>query len=214
LEANINMLLIVDPMNDLPAAQEEGKRIQKRLGTVGGIRITQLSDKDATWNQIRSELRSGKYDVVHYAGHAYFDPNQRSNSGIYCYGGQILSGNDLAGLERLPALAFFNACQAGRVRGSDPTTEKTVQDQIDQNVGLAEAFLRGGVANYVGTHWKVNDNAAELFATQFYTNLLKGWTTAKAIKDCRNAIMTGKTNQHEFANYIHYGNPTFVLKER
>ena len=44
--------------------------------------------------------------------------------------------------------------------------------RIERAVGLAEAFLRGGVANYVGTYWPVGDAAAEAFAQVFSTELL------------------------------------------
>ena len=55
--------------------------------------------------------------MVHYAGHAEFDESHPEHSGIRCYGSQVLSGADLAGLGNLPALVFFNACESGRVRG-------------------------------------------------------------------------------------------------
>ena len=47
---------------------------------------------------------TGEYDVVHYAGHAYFDEFDRARSGILCSGDEVLSGADLASLSRLPAL--------------------------------------------------------------------------------------------------------------
>jgi len=53
--------------------------------------------------------RSGKYDVIHYAGHAYFDAHLPSRSGILCHGREVLSGAELAGLGNLPGLVFFNA---------------------------------------------------------------------------------------------------------
>ena len=46
---------------------------------------------------------NGTFDVVHYAGHAYFDPQNPSRSGILCAGHEVLSGADLAGIGNLPA---------------------------------------------------------------------------------------------------------------
>ena len=55
-------------------------------------------------------------------------------------------------------------------------------ERLEQNVGLAEAFLRGGVPNYVGTYWPVADNAAEKFAAEFYAALLAAETLGEALR--------------------------------
>ena len=135
----------------------------------------------------------------------------------------ILSGADLAGLQRLPALAFFNACEAGRVRTrrnikDKPRTKKEVRtwrnskkasEWVETNVGLAEAFLRGGVANYIGTYWPVGDASAAEFAMVFYSQLLNGTTIGESIRLGREEI---EESSIDFADYIHYGNPHFRLK--
>jgi CHAT domain-containing protein len=88
----------------------------------------------------------------------------------------VLSGADLAGIGNLTALMFFNACEVARVRkprdATDP--ELAIPKRIKRNVGLAEAFLRGGVANYMGTYWPVGDAPAKRFAEVFYSSLLQG----------------------------------------
>ncbi len=209
LREDIEMLLVVNPTADLPGADAEGKRIKEVLGSISGIRITELNKQQATWNRVRSELRGGKYDVIHYAGHAFFDPNKRSNSGILCHGDRVLSGADLSNLQHLPALAFFNACESGRVRKpGERRGGRSTQDRVDRNVGLAEAFLRGGVANYVGTYWPVGDATAKSFAGDFYTALLQGDRISEAILKARKSIV----GSIDCTDYIHFGNPNFVLK--
>ena len=81
---------------------------------------------------------------------------------------------------------------------------------IDRNIGLAEAFLRGGVANYVGTHWEVSDDAAPAFMEAFYGTLLRRETIGRAVSNGRQAVL--KVKSRDWADYIHYGNPAFVLK--
>jgi CHAT domain-containing protein len=100
--------------------------------------------------------------VVHYAGHAFFDPEHRTRSGILCAGREILSGADLASLSRLPALVFFNACEAARVRRVGDG-EAAATEVARGTVGFAKSFLARGVANGLGTYWPVNDNGAEAF---------------------------------------------------
>lgn len=87
---------------------------------------------------------------------------------------------DLTGLTNLPAVVFFNACEAARVRGSRPVTAKPAKvgktgkeikpasKQIIESSGMAEALMRGGIGNYLSTYWPVNDQAAKTFSETFY----------------------------------------------
>lgn len=56
----------------------------------------------ATVSAIKAAFRSGKYDVVHYAGCAFFDPLNRVRSDILGHGHQVLSSVYLAGLNGCP----------------------------------------------------------------------------------------------------------------
>jgi len=209
----LNMLLVVNPTQDLPGAEKEGARVREILGGEPAVRIDVLQGKNATRPALEKAFRSGKYDVVHYAGHAFFDPRDPGASGILCAGKVVLSGRDLVGLGNLPALVFFNACEAGRVRRA-PTRSTpgapTIRERIDTSVGFAEAFLRGGVANYVGTYWPVGDDPAKLFAERFYKGLMKGESISTALVASRRAVW--ETGSVDWADYIHYGNHNFVLK--
>ncbi|MBI1313318.1 CHAT domain-containing protein [bacterium] len=208
----IEMLLVVDPREDLPGAREEGEMIQMLVTGAGPtatalsadsrINVTVVEGAEATWNRLHSEMKSGKYDVLHYAGHAFFDPRDRARSGIICHGDRVLSGADLAGVGDLPTLAFFNACEAARVRkpGERPSRHESTADvrkdpasKIEKSVSLAEAFLRGGIANYVGTYWPVGDAAAMKFAGVFYQELLDGQTISSAILAGRKTVFDIKS---------------------
>ncbi len=169
--------------------------------------------EEATKNALRRAFRSGDYDIVHYAGHTMFDREHRARSGIYCHGGSVLSGADLAGLSRLPALVFFNACESALVRKAAfdaPDPDAKASGQIDKSVGLAESFLRGGVANFIGTYWKVQDKSADAFSEVFYEKLVSGAPIGDALLAGRRRVFE---NKHcDWADYLHYGNPGFVLK--
>ncbi len=209
----LQMLLVVNPTLDLDGAEQEGKRVLDMLGAEPAVRIDVLRGKDATRAALEKAFRSGRYDVIHYAGHAFFDPVDSGNSGILCAGKVVLSGRDLVGLGNLPALVFFNACEAGRVRrapGRGTRSAPTIKERIDTNVGLAEAFLRGGVANYVGTYWPVGDHPAKLFAEQFYKSLMRGQSISAALVAGRKVVW--ESSSVDWADYIHYGSQNFVLK--
>lgn len=211
----LDLLLVVDPTEDLPGAAKEGRRIQAMFKDRAAVRMDVLEGPQATRRALLSALTSGKYDAVHYAGHAFFDPQHTSRSGLVCHNHEYVTGADLSTVGNLPALMVFNACEAGRIRKT-PKDKKDVSlniaHRIERNVGLAEAFLRGGVANYIGTYWPVGDAAAEAFAQTFYTALLSGEPVGPALIAARGTLRN-QVKSVDWADYIHYGDFNFVLKE-
>jgi CHAT domain-containing protein len=200
-----NVLLIVNPTGDLPGAVEEGERVAAMLTRIEGAGITAIRGADATRARLLAEFRSGDYDAIHFAGHAWFDPAAPASSGILCAGGRVLSGADLAAMDSVPALVFFNACESGRLRATVNPLR-----QLDRSVGFAEAFLRGGVANFIGTWWPVADAAAAAFATALYRDLAKGDSIGNALNAARAAVRG--LPSADWANYLHYGSYDFTLK--
>jgi CHAT domain-containing protein len=199
---------VVNPTGDLDGAEAEGGRIRELFGAHPGVHIVERRGAKATRATLLRDFRSGAFDVIHYAGHAFFDPAHVSRSGLVCHRQEVLSGADLAGLGRLPGLVFFNACEAGRVRGGAAPAVTT--NPVARNVGLAEAFLRGGAANYVGTYWPVGDASASRFAETFYARLMQGGSMGSAVLAGRLAVE--KLRSIDWADYIHYGDPEFALK--
>ena len=208
------VLLLVNPTEDLDGAEEEGRRIRELLSDVPGCRLEVLRGGAATRPVLHAAFSSGKYDLVHYAGHAFFDPVKPERSGILCHGGMVLSGADLAGLGNLPTLVFFNACEAGRIRrgrgGSRARSAAERVEQIAVGSGFAEAFMRGGVANFLSTYWPVGDLAAKVFADELYGHLMKGASVREAIQHGRRAVRD--SGSKDWADYVFYGDPEFALK--
>jgi CHAT domain-containing protein len=218
-EPTLKLLLIVNPTENLPGAEKEGTRLKEAAAKISGIEVTELRGPAANKQNVLQALRSGKYDIVHYAGHAWFDPNNRGSAGLLMAGEVPLTGRDLAGASNLPFLVFFNACQAGRVRGGrtrageDPgaaAATPTVAAQTSYSV--AETMMRGGIANFLSTYWPVRDDAADMFAANFYDAVLNGATLGAALLQARTAVQ-GIPAQ-DWADYILYGSYDFVLKRR
>jgi hypothetical protein len=204
----LNVLLVVNPTGDLEGAKKEGERVEKLFKSLPGGDVDVLNQEEATRRELLLRFQSGKYDVVHYAGHAFFDPENRTRSGILCAGGEVLAGADLASLSKLPSLVFFNACEAARIRrpvsGRDRLTAPT-----RGTIGFAESFLAGGVANYLGTYWPVGDASAAAFSETFYTALLQGEMLGVSLIEGRKAVL--KVGLGDWANYVLYGRPEFKL---
>jgi CHAT domain-containing protein len=213
-DAKLSVLLIANPTRDLPGAEAERTRVAALLAQHKHIDVVEVRERAATLTRIVAELESGRYDLVHYAGHAFFDAARPETSGLVLADGH-LTGSALADLTRLPPLVFFNACESGRVRrrgeGRNANTADTARrDSALRNVGLAETLLRAGVANYIGTHWPVGDAAASEFAGVLYARLLKRDSIGDAMLAARRAVHALRSP--DWADYIHYGDPEFELK--
>ena len=200
--ALVRMLLVVNPTEDLDGAEKEGARVEKLMRARKDVRLDLLHGEQATRAALLARLRSGAYDLVHYAGHAFFDPEVPSRSGLLCAGEEELTGIDLSELGNLPRLVFFNACESGRVRKVKDVPHRKVR------AAPAEAFLRGGIANFIGTYWPVFDDAAEAFSAAFYSAVLEGAPLGRAVLAGRSAAQKSSS---DWADYIHYGEPEFVL---
>ena len=217
----LSVLLVVNPTEDLAGAEAEGALVRELLAQASGVRMKELRHGAATRQALLTEFGSGAYDIIHYAGHAEFDDQRPARSGVVCANDVRLTGADLASISRLPTLVFFNACESARVRGRRsgrkpakkgghrPARSRTAE--MVNNVGLAEAFMRGGVANFLGTYWPVGDAAAESFARTFYTDILAGETLGTALVHGRSVVRAKRSP--DWADYIFYGNADFVLKD-
>jgi hypothetical protein len=207
----LSLLLVIDPSSNLPDALEEGTRIEQLAAGMADVDVTTLRQGEATRLAILNALGSGRYDCVHYAGHAFFDESAPGRSGLICANDEILAGSDLRGIANLPYLIFFNACEGARIRGVRTSApEKSATEVILKTSSVAESLMRGGIANYLSTYWPVNDKAARIFAETFYTRVLKGQSLGSSLLDARQALDQKKLR--DWANYVLTGTHDFVLK--
>ncbi|MCH5375980.1 MAG: CHAT domain-containing protein, partial [Planctomycetes bacterium] len=205
-DKTLDILLVIDPTEDLKGAEREGEIIRRLIQDLPTVRLTEIRGAAASRGRLLHEFQSGAYDVIHYAGHAGFNEADPGKSGILCAGSEVLSGEDLATVADLPALVFFNACESGRVRKASKPIER-----LRESVSFAEAFLRGGIANFIGTYWPVGDESAEAFAKTFYGDIVRGRAVGDALIAGRRVV--NKLGSFDWADYIHYGDPDFCIKE-
>ena len=109
----------------------------------------------------------------------------------------------------LPALVFFNACEAARVSASRRRPRAASAAGGPALGQRRRGVPRRGVANFIGTHWPVGDEAALAFSTRLYPALLSGRTLGDSIREARRAVQSSGSG--DWANYVHYGNTAFVL---
>jgi CHAT domain-containing protein len=205
--AKLQVLMVVDPTLDLPGAADEGASLGRML-RAGGAEVELFTGTSATRRALLREFGSGRHDVLHFAGHGFFDPSDPGRSGLVCAGGEVLRGADLDGLGNLPALVFFNACEAARVRRPLRSSGRGLF-AFRRSTSVAEAFLGGGVSNFLGTHWPVGDQAALVFSMSFYEQLLDGALLGDCVLAARQRVL--EIGSIDWADYVLYGSFDFAV---
>jgi CHAT domain-containing protein len=186
----IEVLVIGDPQFDfdcykkdyhlhprqLPGARDEAQTVSEafrqlndELAGLPPINVTPLIDVPVTVGEFRQRLRSGQFDIIHYAGHALFDWKDPEASAWLLSDGLLRARelrNTLAWTESPPWLVFANACEAGM------DAESPVSRYQGDVFGLATAFINQAVAAYIAPLWPVDDAVAAQLAVDFYRALL------------------------------------------
>jgi CHAT domain-containing protein len=121
------------------------------------FRVTRLPGAEATIGRLRDAL--GRYEVLHYAGHAFADPDDPLAGALVLADDEHLTVRELLargiGAGRL---AVLSACQTARVE--DLTS--------DEMVSFPTAMVQCGFGGVVGTLWEVPDTAASRVMEAFY----------------------------------------------
>lgn len=172
-------------------ADLEARVIARLLETRVGATVTCLSREQAVHARVMDEIERGQYDIIHFAGHAWFDDRE-----AYFYTwDRIILGSELAPLltRSPPALlvldthytAFVISEVDARTRDlvGTPTSERLYHAEGPR--GFADAAMRCGVSSFVGAFGTVTDLPAAELMVDFYERLLKGRTVAEALLDAR-----------------------------
>ena len=200
----LKMLILSDPTCDLQSAHEEGLSI-KNYFSKNKISVD-FKSRNIDKVYLKKNLRD--YDIVHYAGHCQYDADNPALSGWILSDG-IFHARDFAVIGEalpLPSIIFANACQSA-------ASSATIRLHTNREVyALAQTLLFGGVRHYIGTLWKIEDGAGFILAREFYGRIMEGVSLGEALRLARRELVVkyGLSNV-SWANYILYGDPSFVL---
>ncbi|MCK4486072.1 MAG: CHAT domain-containing protein [Desulfobacterales bacterium] len=200
----LRMLILADPEGDLKGAYAEGIQIRDYTDLNKDLINAFLRSGNITPDSIKEKIRN--FDIVHFAGHADYNPRNAGDSGWRLTGGNLKAQDitKMAGTATMPALIFSNACQSAR------TEEWELKAYFEDGIfGLGNAFLLAGVKHYLGTFWEISDESSSRFALEFYKYLLSGATIGEAIR--RSRLVLIKEYGEEtivWASYVLYGDPT------
>lgn len=208
LAAPVKIFIVGNPTSDLAGAEAEAKALEALATANPRLNVVKkLYREEATLKKVLEVLESTEVDILHYAGHAFFDRKTRADGGLMLADRNVLTGRQIMSLGRLPALVFLNACEAARVRGELAEAALPAHEAVEEQGSLAEALLRSGVGNFLGTYWPVGDRAATDFAACFYAKLAEGADLNDAVTAARRALHNN--NLPDWANYVFYGDPDF-----
>jgi len=228
----LRVLIVADPADDapLPGAAEEGVAVADLFeafdtwasdsqGPVRAEVVRLIGPHEATRTNVLFELLARAYDVLHFAGHYYFNREWPDRSGWVFSGGQIMSARVLNRLDRVPRLVMSNAAESGVIR------ERSELASVGLAPSCAEAWMLQGVSNVVCAAWPVDDLCARRFALALYGELLglrlnsdpahfeddRPLTMVEAVRHARLAVAALPTGVRAWGAYQHYGDPDFRL---
>jgi pimeloyl-ACP methyl ester carboxylesterase len=224
----LRILIVGDPAADrsLPGAKAEAYAVQKLFQTFRALKdrrkcqdvevVSLIGPGMATRTSVlRTLMEHPPFDLLHYAGHCYYDDAVPADSGWIFTGGTRITANELNRIDRVPRFVFSNACQSGI------TPDRSDLRAAGMAPSFAETFFARGVSNFVCTAWPVDDQAARTFAEELYQRLLgmEGQpavsVSAKsmhvAMREARRAIQFTSNGARTWGAYQHYGNPNFRL---
>lgn len=155
--------------------------------------------ENASLDALRKAMRRNEYHVFHFVGHGSFDPltqdgmliledeheRGRRTSGQYL--GQLLSDH------RSLRLVILNACEGARTSRSDPFA------------GVAQSLMQQGLPAVIAMQFEISDDAAIVFAHEFYSALADGYPVDAALSNARSAIFSQP-------NELEWGTPVLYLR--
>jgi CHAT domain-containing protein len=211
------VLVIGEPVCDeklyprLPGALKEAQEVKAKLCGPSGIdasRVVALENADA--RSIVSSLLSGRYRIVHIAGHGMPAANG-DPAGVVLSGNTFLGPREIKAMRTVPQLVFVNCCY---LAARDPSTvlradsAENKYDRASFAASVADQLIENGVRCVIAAGWAVEDGPAHTFATTFYGQLIAGRTFIDAVTAAREAARAEGGNT--WAAYQCYGDPDWT----
>jgi tetratricopeptide (TPR) repeat protein len=163
-------------------------------------------------NDVINATMSRAWRIIHIAGHG--EPPLLTGPavlprGVVLSNESYLGPTEIGALRVIPELVFVNCCH---LASSDEglLLKEVNYDRAQFASGVAEALIKTGVRCVVAAGWAIDDQAASVFATTFYTTLLAGARFIDAVVAARSAARESGGNT--WAAYQCYGDPDWQFR--
>lgn len=204
VQAPLRALVMVSSPTDYDPldVEHEWHQLQSALAPLVAQRLLVVDRlQTPTLSALQSQLRRGEYHIFHFIGHGGFDSAEGAAEGVLVVQdeagrGRKVSGRDLAIYlkdEDTLRLAVLNCCEGAR------TSTK------DLFAGVAQTLVRRGVPAVIAMQFEISDDAAVVFATEFYRALADGWPVDASLAEARKAVFGG-------GNLVEWGTPVLYLR--
>jgi hypothetical protein len=198
----LRVLVMISAPKDFPALDVEGEwqRLQNATAELQKKGVLMLERLDsATLIALQRRLRAEDYQVFHYIGHSDFEPN--SQQGVMVLEDDadetrsaLITAADFSreiGEESTIRLVILNSCQSGRRAEEDPFA------------GIASSLVRRGIPAVVAMQFPISDQAAKVFAEEFYRAIAETLPIDGAVSEARRAI-ANRVQNAEWATPVLY----------
>ena len=201
VEGPLRLLVMISSPSDYPAlnGEEEWDLLTGALArqqAEGRIIIERLA---ANMTMLRQRLRQEEFHVVHFIGHGRYRADW--GSGVLVMEDrtgrpQEVTGEEFGGLLNeydQTRLAVLNACEGAR------------SDASDSFAGVAQSLIQQGLTAVVAMQFEITDDAAVIFAREFYGAMADGYPLEVALAEARGAI-------RDEGNFIEWGTPVLYSR--
>ncbi len=183
-------------LDDLSYTVEEARSILK-VGEVASTEARLLTNEEVKQNLA---TLFGEYPVVHFAGHAIFNPEEPMASGLVLSDGTVLTAASILERSSLRTncgrLLVLSACQTG-------VNLVTPGGEI---LGLARALMYAGMPNLVLSLWEVADRSTSDLMQSFHSLWKAGeQSIAQALQQAQKKAVASGQPIHAWAPFIHFG---------
>lgn len=197
-----------DEQQRLPGAIHEANAVADLLESRGWDVVRLISrdenDRRVDTQSVLNALFAHEYRIIHIAAHGQYDADNPDRSGVYIGPGDFLTAAELEQMQTTPDLVFLNCCHLGSGIGRPDKLASSISRKLIDN----------GIRVAVAAGWAVDDNAASLFATTFYSALLNGQHLGKSTLSARKLVHQEYPHTNTWGAYQVYGEPAFQLERR
>ena len=218
----------------LLGARIEARQVARLLNSRGYSPVIEMKGDEATALTVLSALYERPYKILHIAAHGVFEQpindmgepiiasspeygeiNETTPrvSGVVLGDGMYLTPVEIGKMRSVPQLVFVNCCYLGTI-GNMPIHDPVQYNQLAAS--FAQELIKMGVRGVIAAGWAVDDDAAALFATEFYKAMLVGESFGQAVFLARRRIYseTVRSGSNTWGAYQCYGDPEFAINDR
>jgi len=200
------LVMISSPKDDpdykeLNVEQETASLHQALAPLIADGKVSLTFLKAPTLAELKSALKKERYHVFHFMGHGEFVAmGNRGEGTLVLEDKQGRARREDAG--RIGAflhdhtslrLAVLNACEGAR------------NSKEDVYAGVASKLIQQGIPAVVAMQFEITDEAAIIFAEEFYTALAEGFPVDAAVAEARKGILAQP-------NDVEWGTPVLYMR--